>query len=113
VRIRLSGSSCCESEKPAGFEIGKPVLVARIWSRALQQTLPGFPASRAVADKGQLSAIVGDPPRRHPKGGTLDRIWTPDSAGHPRRCDRPLSGDGATPPNKRQIIEGYESGRRF
>ena len=113
VRIRLSDVVFNEGEEPAGFEIGKPVLVNTSLGRALfNETLPeDYPYVEAVADKGQLSAIVNDLAERYPKvevAAALDRIKDAGFHWASRSGVTVALSDVLTPPNKRQIIEGYE-----
>jgi DNA-directed RNA polymerase subunit beta' len=113
VRIRLSDVVFAEGEEPAGFEIGKPVLVNTSLGRALfNETLPeDYPYVEAVADKGQLSAIVNDLAERYPKvevAAALDRIKDAGFHWASRSGVTVALSDVLTPPNKRQIIEGYE-----
>ena len=113
VRIRLSDVVFAEGEEPAGFEIGKPVLVNTSLGRAIfNETLPeDYPYVEAVADKGQLSAIVNDLAERYPKvevAAALDRIKDAGFHWASRSGVTVALSDVLTPPNKRQIIEGYE-----
>ncbi len=113
VRIRLSDVVFAEGEAPAGFEAGKPVLVNTSLGRALfNETLPAdYPYIEAVADKGQLSAIVNDLAERYPKvevAAALDRIKDAGFHWASRSGVTVALSDVLTPPNKRQIIEGYE-----
>ena len=67
--------------------------------------------SRAVADKGKLSAIVNDLAERYPKvevAATLDRIKDAGFHWATRSGVTVALSDILTPPNKRQIIAGYE-----
>jgi DNA-directed RNA polymerase subunit beta' len=113
VRIRLSDVVFNEGEEPAGFVIGTPVLVNTSLGRALfNETLPeDYPYVEAVADKGQLSAIVNDLAERYPKvevAAALDRIKDAGFHWASRSGVTVALSDVLTPPNKRQIIEGYE-----
>ena len=113
VRIRLSDVVFAEGEEPAGFEIGRPVLVNTSLGRAIfNETLPeDYPYVEAVADKGQLSAIVNDLAERYPKvevAAALDRIKDAGFHWASRSGVTVALSDVLTPPNKRQIIEGYE-----
>ena len=113
VRIRLSDVVFAEGAAPANFEIGKPVLVETTLGRALfNETLPeDYPYVEAVADKGQLSAIVNDLAERYPKvevAAALDRIKDAGFHWATRSGVTVALSDILTPPNKREIIAGYE-----
>ncbi|MET4703609.1 DNA-directed RNA polymerase subunit beta' [Frigoribacterium sp. UYMn621] len=113
VRIRLSDVVFAEGQEPDGFEAGKPVLVNTSLGRAIfNETLPAdYPYVEAVADKGQLSAIVNDLAERYPKvevAAALDRIKDAGFHWASRSGVTVALSDVLTPPNKRQIIEGYE-----
>ncbi|QNE47976.1 DNA-directed RNA polymerase subunit beta' [Glaciihabitans sp. INWT7] len=113
VRIRLSDVAFAEGQEPEGFEAGKPVLVNTSLGRAIfNETLPSdYPYVEAVADKGQLSAIVNDLAERYPKvevAAALDRIKDAGFHWASRSGVTVALSDVLTPPNKRQIIEGYE-----
>jgi DNA-directed RNA polymerase subunit beta' len=113
VRIRLEDVVFAEGEEPAGFEIGRPVLVTTTLGRALfNETLPvDYPYVEAVADKGQLSAIVNDLAERYPKvevAAALDRIKDAGFHWATRSGVTVALSDILTPPTKRSIIEGYE-----
>jgi DNA-directed RNA polymerase subunit beta' len=113
VRIRLSDVVFAEGQEPDGFEAGKPVLVNTSLGRAIfNETLPSdYPYVEAVADKGQLSAIVNDLAERYPKvevAAALDRIKDAGFHWASRSGVTVALSDVLTPPNKRQIIEGYE-----
>jgi DNA-directed RNA polymerase subunit beta' len=113
VRIRLEGLHFAEGEAPEGFEQGKTFLLSTTLGRALfNETLPDdYPYIEAVADKGQLSAIVNDLAERYPKvevAAALDRIKDAGFHWATRSGVTVALSDILTPPNKRQIIEGYE-----
>ena len=113
VRIRLEDVVFAEGEEPAGFEIGRPVLVTTTLGRALfNETLPvDYPYVEAVADKGQLSAIVNDLAERYPKvevAAALDRIKDAGFHWATRSGVTVALSDILTPPTKREIIGGYE-----
>src|SRR5690606_17454870 len=79
VRIRLSGLHFADGATPENFVEGVPFLLETTLGRALfNETLPtDYPYIEAVADKGQLSAIVNDLAERYPKvevAATLDRV---------------------------------------
>ncbi len=113
VRIRLEDVVFAEGDAPAGFEVGKPVLVTTTLGRALfNETLPAdYPYVEAVADKGQLSAIVNDLAERYPKvevAAALDRIKDAGFHWATRSGVTVALSDILTPPTKREIIGGYE-----
>ncbi|HTN56956.1 MAG TPA: DNA-directed RNA polymerase subunit beta', partial [Protaetiibacter sp.] len=113
VRIRLSGIAFAEGEEPEGFDPEKPYLLETTLGRALfNETLPAdYPYVEAVADKGKLSAIVNDLAERYPKvevAATLDRVKDAGFHWATRSGVTIALSDVLTPPNKRQIIEGYE-----
>jgi hypothetical protein len=87
------------------------VLVNRVSRALFNETLPeDYLYVEAVADKGQLSAIVNDLAERYPKvevAAALDRIGGRRTLLH-RRWTSAGQRRVLTPPNKRQIIEGYE-----
>ena len=113
VRIRLEGLHFAEGEAPEGFEQGKTFLLSTTLGRALfNETLPDdYPYIEAVADKGQLSAIVNDLAERYPKvevAAALDRIKDAGFHWATRSGVTVALSDILTPPSKRSIIEGYE-----
>lgn len=113
VRIRLENVVFAEGEEPAGYDGAKPVLVNTTLGRAIfNETLPAdYPYVEAVADKGQLSAIVNDLAERYPKvevAAALDRIKDAGFHWATRSGVTVALSDILTPPSKRSIIEGYE-----
>ncbi len=113
VRIRLENVVFAEGEAPAGYDGAKPVLVNTTLGRAIfNETLPvDYPYVEAVADKGQLSAIVNDLAERYPKvevAAALDRIKDAGFHWATRSGVTVALSDILTPPSKRSIIEGYE-----
>ncbi len=113
VRIRLEDLHFAEGEAPEGFEQGKTFLLETTLGRALfNETLPDdYPYIEAVADKGQLSAIVNDLAERYPKvevAAALDRIKDAGFHWATRSGVTVALSDILTPPSKRSIIEGYE-----
>jgi DNA-directed RNA polymerase subunit beta' len=113
VRIRLEGLYFREGEAPEGFEQGKPFLHTTTLGRALfNETLPvDYPFVDAVADKSQLSSIVNDLAERYPKvevAATLDRIKDAGFHWATRSGVTVALSDILTPPNKREIVAGYE-----
>ena len=113
VRIRLENVYFAEGEAPEGFEQGQTVLMNTSLGRAIfNETLPfDYPYVEAVADKGQLSAIVNDLAERYPKvevAAALDRIKDAGFYWATRSGVTVALSDILTPPNKRDIIMGYE-----
>ncbi len=113
VRIRLENVHFAEGEAPEGFAQGDTVLKQTTLGRALfNETLPAdYPYIEAVADKGQLSAIVNDLAERYPKvevAAALDRIKDAGFHWATRSGVTVALSDILTPPNKREIIAGYE-----
>jgi DNA-directed RNA polymerase subunit beta' len=112
VRIRLTDVVFPEGEAPEGYT-GGPVLKETTLGRALfNETLPAdYPYVEAVADKGAISSIVNDLAERYPKvevAATLDRVKDAGFHWATRSGVTVALSDVLTPPNKRQIIEGYE-----
>ncbi len=112
VRIRLNDVVFPDGEAPEGYA-GGPVLKETTLGRAIfNETLPAdYPYVEAVADKGKLSSIVNDLAERYPKvevAATLDRVKDAGFHWATRSGVTVALSDVLTPPNKRQIIEGYE-----
>ncbi len=112
VRIRLNDVVFHEDERPEGYVDG-PVLVDISLGRALfNEALPAdYPLTRAVADKGMLSGIVNDLAERYPKvevAASLDRIKDAGFYWATRSGVTVALSDILTPPNKREIVAGYE-----
>ena len=113
VRIRLEDLHFVEGEEPDGFVQGKTVLLSTTLGRALfNETLPAdYPYVEAVADKGQISAIVNDLAERYPKvevAAALDRIKDAGFHWATRSGVTVALSDIVTPPSKPAIIAGYE-----
>ncbi|NYF09612.1 DNA-directed RNA polymerase subunit beta' [Leifsonia sp. AK011] len=113
VRIRLDGLYFAEGAAPEGFVQGKTQLLQTTLGRALfNEALPtDYPYVEAVADKGQLSAIVNDLAERYPKvevAAALDRIKDAGFHWATRSGVTVALSDIVTPPNKPQIIASYE-----
>ena len=113
VRIRLNDLHFAEGEAPEGFVQGDVVLQTTTLGRALfNEALPAdYPYVEAVADKGQISAIVNDLAERYPKvevAAALDRIKDAGFHWATRSGVTVALSDVLTPPTKRAIIEGYE-----
>ncbi|WP_108248893.1 DNA-directed RNA polymerase subunit beta' [Planctomonas deserti] len=117
VRIRLENLHFAEGTAPEGFVEGQPVLLETTLGRALfNEALPAdYPYVEAVADKGQLSAIVNDLAERYPKvevAATLDRIKDAGFYWATRSGVTVSLSDILTPPNKAEILSGYEAQAR-
>ncbi|WP_419818415.1 DNA-directed RNA polymerase subunit beta' [Glaciibacter flavus] len=118
ARIRLTDVYFTEGEQPDGVELvdGKAegtVLVNTSLGQALfNEALPAdYPFVFAVADKGTISAIVNDLAERYPKvevAATLDRIKDAGFRWATRSGVTVALSDILTPPNKREIVSGYE-----
>ena len=113
VRIRLEDVHFAEGEAPEGFVQGKTILMSTTLGRALfNEALPAdYPYIEAVADKGQISAIVNDLAERYPKvevAAALDRIKDAGFHWATRSGVTVALSDIVTPPNKPEIIAGYE-----
>jgi len=113
VRIRMSDVVFEPGKEPEGHEPGSAVLLETTLGRALfNETLPDdYPYVEAVADKPQLSAIVNDLAERYPKvevAATLDRVKDAGFHWATRSGVTVALSDVLTPPNKREIIAGYE-----
>jgi DNA-directed RNA polymerase subunit beta' len=112
ARIRLSDVHFAAGDGPEGYVSG-PVLVDTSLGRALfNETLPeDYPYVTAVADKGTLSSIVNDLAERYPKvevAATLDRIKDAGYYWATRSGVTVALSDIVTPPEKAQIVAGYE-----
>jgi DNA-directed RNA polymerase subunit beta' len=112
ARIRLNDVHFHDDERPEGYVDG-PVLVDISLGRALfNEALPAdYPLTRAVADKGMLSGIVNDLAERYPKvevAASLDRIKDAGFHWATRSGVTVALSDILTPPNKREIVAGYE-----
>ncbi len=113
VRIRMSDVIFAAGQEPEGYQPGSVVLLETTLGRALfNETLPAdYPYVEAVADKSQLSAIVNDLAERYPKvevAATLDRVKDAGFHWATRSGVTVALSDVLTPPNKREIIAGYE-----
>jgi DNA-directed RNA polymerase subunit beta' len=113
VRIRLEGVYFAEGEIPEGFEQGGTRLVSTTLGRALfNEALPAdYPYVEAVADKGQISAIVNDLAERYPKvevAAALDRIKDAGFHWATRSGVTVALSDIITPKDKPEIIAKHE-----
>jgi DNA-directed RNA polymerase subunit beta' len=117
VRIRLDGVHFREGEAPEGYEEGKPFLMETTLGRALfNETLPvDYPYVEALADKGAIGAIVNDLAERYPKvevAATLDRVKDAGFHWGTRSGVTVALSDIVTPPDKAEILAGYEARAR-
>ena len=113
VRIRLEGLYLPESEAPEGFVQGQTLLRQTSLGRAIfnEQLPDDYPYFEDVADKGRLSQIVNDLAERYPKtvvAATLDNIKDAGFHWATRSGVTVALSDILTPPNKPQIVAGYE-----
>ena len=112
ARIRMSDVVFPEGTAPEGYVNG-PVLVTTSLGQALfNETLPDdYPYVQEVADKNELSRIVNDLAERYPKttvAATLDNIKDAGFHWATRSGVTVALSDILTPPNKREIVAGYE-----
>jgi DNA-directed RNA polymerase subunit beta' len=112
ARIRLNDVVFPEGTAPEGYT-GGPVLVTTSLGQALfNEALPAdYPYVQKVADKGTISAIVNDLAERYPKtvvAATLDNIKDAGFHWATRSGVTVALSDVLTPPNKREIVAGYE-----
>lgn len=113
VRIRLVDISFAKGQAPEGYEGSGVALVTTTLGRALfNEALPAdYPYVEDVADKGKLSSIVNDLAERYPKtvvAATLDNIKDAGFHWATRSGVTVALSDVLTPPNKREIVQGYE-----
>jgi DNA-directed RNA polymerase subunit beta' len=111
VRIRIPGLTFLEGEAPEGYE--RHGLVDTSLGQAIfNDTLPkGYPFVRGVADKGKLSQIVNKLAEEYPKvetAASLDRIKDAGFYWATRSGVTVALSDVVTPPNKGEIVSGYE-----
>ena len=112
ARIRLNDVVFGEGEAPEGYT-GGPVIVNTTLGQALfNEALPAdYPYIQKVADKGTISGIVNDLAERYPKtvvAATLDNIKDAGFHWATRSGVTVALSDVLTPPNKREIVAGYE-----
>jgi DNA-directed RNA polymerase subunit beta' len=112
ARIRLNDVVFPEGEAPEGYT-GGPVTVTTSLGQALfNEALPDdYPYIQKVADKGTISGIVNDLAERYPKttvAATLDNIKDAGFHWATRSGVTVALSDVLTPPNKREIVAGYE-----
>ncbi|EPR76422.1 DNA-directed RNA polymerase beta' subunit [Leifsonia rubra CMS 76R] len=113
VRIRLDNVHLSDDDAPEGFVQGQSKLMETTLGRALfNEALPAdYPYIEAVADKGQISAIVNDLAERYVKvdvAAALDAIKDAGFHWATRSGVTVALSDIVTPPNKPEIIGRYE-----
>ncbi|MFO7691350.1 MAG: DNA-directed RNA polymerase subunit beta', partial [Cryobacterium sp.] len=118
VRIRLTDKFFAEGTQPDGVELVNgqavgTVLVTTSLGRAIfNEALPvDYPYFEQVADKGTMSTIVNDLAERYVKievAATLDRIKDAGFYWATRSGVTVALSDILTPPNKKEIVAGYE-----
>ncbi|MFD6697980.1 MULTISPECIES: DNA-directed RNA polymerase subunit beta' [unclassified Microbacterium] len=111
VRIRIPGLTFLEGEAPEGYA-GHGLVDASLGQAIFNDTLPkGYPFVREVADKGKLSQIVNKLAEEYPKvetAASLDRIKDAGFYWATRSGVTVALSDVITPPNKAEIVAGYE-----
>ncbi|UCR88549.1 DNA-directed RNA polymerase subunit beta' [Mycetocola spongiae] len=112
VKIRLNNVHFYPEAKPEGYVDG-PIIVDTTLGEALfNELLPAdYPYVQDVADKGRLSTLVNDLAERYPKNvvaATLDNIKDAGFYWATRSGITVALSDVLTPPNKREIVAGYE-----
>jgi DNA-directed RNA polymerase subunit beta' len=111
VRIRIPGLTFLEGEAPEGYE-RHGLVDASLGQALFNDTLPkGYPFVRGVADRAKLSQIVNKLAEEYPKvetAATLDRIKDAGFYWATRSGVTVALSDILTPPNKKEIVAGYE-----
>ena len=111
VRIRIPGLAFLEGEAPEGYE-RHGLVDASLGQAIFNDTLPkGYPFVREQADKGKLSQIVNKLAEEYPKvevAASLDRIKDAGFYWATRSGVTVALSDILTPPNKAEIVAGYE-----
>jgi DNA-directed RNA polymerase subunit beta' len=115
IRLRIENLHLSEEQaaEREGFEQGSTARVETTLGRALfNEALPeDYPYVEALADKGQISAIVNDLAERYPKvevAATLDRIKDAGFYWATRSGVTVALSDIVTPEDKPKIIAAYE-----
>ncbi|NQX29654.1 DNA-directed RNA polymerase subunit beta' [Microbacteriaceae bacterium VKM Ac-2854] len=119
VKIRMSDVYFAAGDAPEGVELDEnnkttgPILLETSLGRALfNEALPvDYPYFEEVADKTTISGIVNDLAERYPKvevAASLDRIKDAGFYWATRSGVTVALSDILTPPDKPQIIAGYE-----
>jgi len=111
VRIRIPGLTFLEGEAPEGYE-RHGLVDASLGQAIFNDTLPkGYPFVREQADKNKLSQIVNKLAEEYPKvetAASLDRIKDAGFYWATRSGVTVALSDILTPPNKAEIVAGYE-----
>lgn len=111
VRIRVPGLTFLEGEAPDGYE-RHGLVDASLGQAIFNDTLPkGYPFVREQADKGKLSQIVNKLAEEYPKvevAASLDRIKDAGFYWATRSGVTVALSDILTPPNKAEIVGGFE-----
>ncbi|GAB6856687.1 DNA-directed RNA polymerase subunit beta' [Microbacterium xylanilyticum] len=111
VRIRIPGLTFLEGEAPEGYE-SHGLVDTSLGQAIFNDTLPkGYPFVREVADKGKLSQIVNKLAEEYPKvetAASLDRIKDAGFYWATRSGVTVALSDVITPPDKAEIVAGYE-----
>ncbi|KJL33388.1 DNA-directed RNA polymerase subunit beta' [Microbacterium azadirachtae] len=111
VRIRIPGLTFLEGEAPEGYD-NHGLVDTSLGQAIFNDTLPkGYPFVREVADKGKLSQIVNKLAEEYPKvetAASLDRIKDAGFYWATRSGVTVALSDVITPPNKAEIVAGYE-----
>lgn len=122
ARIRIPGLSFLEGQAPEGYadwtdesgtaHRGHGLVDASLGQAIFNDTLPkGYPFVREQADKGKLSQIVNKLAEEYPKvevAASLDRIKDAGFYWATRSGVTVALSDILTPPNKAEIVAGYE-----
>jgi len=111
VRIRIPGLTFLEGDAPEGYE-RHGLVDASLGQAIFNDTLPkGYPFVREQADKNKLSQIVNKLAEEYPKvetAASLDRIKDAGFYWATRSGVTVALSDILTPPNKAEIVAGYE-----
>jgi len=111
IRIRIPGLTFLEGEAPEGYE-RHGLVDASLGQAIFNDTLPkGYPFVREQADKNKLSQIVNKLAEEYPKvetAASLDRIKDAGFYWATRSGVTVALSDILTPPNKGEIVAGYE-----
>ncbi len=113
VRIRFAeGLHFAEGDAPEGYTGGAITHHTTLGQALFNEALPAdYPYIQKVADKGQISEIVNDLAERYPKtevAATLDNIKDAGFHWATRSGVTVALSDILTPPNKAEIVKGYE-----
>jgi DNA-directed RNA polymerase subunit beta' len=113
VRIRFAeGLHFAEGEAPEGYTGGAITHETTLGQALFNEALPAdYPYVQKVADKGTISSIVNDLAERYPKtevAATLDKIKDAGFHWATRSGVTVALSDILTPPNKAEIVKGYE-----